>query len=67
MPETFNTPANSPTRSFNTNLNSAVVGFDALPSAMPESGTAPRQHSTPAGSPTISFNTNMNSAIRAYP
>jgi len=66
MPVTFNTPSGSPTNSFNTNLNSAVKGFDASPTAAPESGTAPEQHSTPAGSPTKSFNVNLNSPIRAY-
>lgn len=62
----FNTPAGSPTNSFDTNLFSAVRGFNILPTAAPESGTAPIQHSTPTGSPTISFNKNLNSPIRAY-
>jgi hypothetical protein len=66
MPETFDTPSGSITKNFNKNTNSAIVAFDASPTAMPESGTVPIQHTTPVGSPTINFSKNLNSPIRAY-
>lgn len=65
MPETFSTPAASPTQNFSRNTNSPIRAFNTT-TIMPESGTAPNQHSTPQYSPTVSFSKNTYSPIRAY-
>lgn len=65
MPQTFNTPAGSPTRNFNANPNSPVVAFDSG-TPMPEAGTQLVAFNTPAGSVTRNFNTNPNSAVRGF-